>query len=248
MKRMHFASLVALSLAMGAGAAFAQTAPAAAPKMSEFPSPAVEKYARTVLAQIEKDPKIIEAIKASTKETRKLGYDETIVRDQLWTLGRAKGKDDADTKKGVDKALGVMKENGVTDPAEVSMQKGADLVAKIRGSDTSKALAAIKDKSNGQVTEIFVMDGNGWNVGQTDGTSDFYQGDEGKWQKTYLDQEVERAGDTIKKEDKIKEKGVEVLPIVEEDGVRYSQISLPIKDGEKNIGAVTIGVDVSKVK
>jgi hypothetical protein len=77
------------------------------------------------------------------------------------------------------------------------------------------------------------MDGWGWNVGQTGGTSDYYQGDEGKWQKTFA------GGDP---------KEVEILPIVEEDGIRYSHVSLPIKDGDKNIGAVTIGVDVSKVK
>ncbi len=101
-----------------------------------------------------------------------------------------------------------------------------------RENDTSKWLVAVQEKAApaGAVTEVFVMDGWGWNVAQTGGTSDFYQGDEGKWQKTFASDDIE------------------ILDIVEEDGIKYAQISLPIKDGDKNIGAVTVGVDVDKVK
>jgi hypothetical protein len=35
------------------------------------------------------------------------------------------------------------------------------------------------------ITEMFVMDAKGLNVGQSDVTSDYWQGDEAKWQKTY---------------------------------------------------------------
>jgi len=253
MKTLKFVSLVALSMAVGGtGYAIAQTAaPAAkeAPKMKEFPSAGVEKYARDIAAQIEKDAELVAAIKASTAETRKLAYDETQNRDYLWTLGRAKGKDDEETKKGAKKAIGALKENGRSEADDALMAEGAKLVSSIRENAASKKLGDMKDKTGGKVTEIFVMDGNGWNVGQTDGTSDFYQGDEGKWQKTYLGQEIKRASaDDVRKEDQINEKDVEVLPITEEDGIRYAQVSLPIKEGDKNIGAVTIGVDVDKVK
>ena len=90
-----------------------------------------------------------------------------------------------------------------------------------------------KAEPAGAITEIFVMDGWGWNVAQTGGTSDYFQGDEGKWQKTFASSDPNE---------------IEVLDIVEEDGIRYAQVSLPIKDGDKNIGAVTVGVDVDKVK
>ncbi|MFC5068241.1 hypothetical protein [Flaviflagellibacter deserti] len=218
MKKMHFASLVALSLAMGTGAAFAQD------KKEEMPGPAVEKYAKDFLAKWSKDPKLLAAIKASTAEHKKMSLDDVTVMDSQWRVAKSGPEKE---KKAVDSLTELTK-----DSLEVNTKKGEELIKAARGNATSKFLTEQMEKAEpkGAVTEIFVMDGWGWNVGQTGGTSDYYQGDEGKWQKTF-------ASD-----------GVEVLPIVEEDGVRYSHVSLPIKDGDKNIGAVTIGVDVSKVK
>ena len=46
-------------------------------------------------------------------------------------------------------------------------------------------LKAKKKESEGLFTEIFVMDNKGMNVGQSDITSDYWQGDEAKWIKTY---------------------------------------------------------------
>jgi hypothetical protein len=237
MNNLKFASLVALTLAMGAGSAFAQTAPKAAapaapaakaaePK-EEMPSPAVEAYARAFLAKWGSDPKLIAAIKASTAKSKKYSYDDVQIIDNQWRVA----KSGLEKEKKAATALGEL----TTDKIEDNVKKGEALIKEVRGSETSKFLEAQLEKAEpkGAVTEIFVMDGWGWNVGQTGGTSDFYQGDEGKWQQTFA------SGDP---------KEVEVLPIVEEDGIKYSQISLPIKDGGKNIGAVTIGIDVSKVK
>ena len=46
-------------------------------------------------------------------------------------------------------------------------------------------LLRVQAKSLGLYTEIFVMDANGLNVGQSAITGDYWQGDEGKFQKTY---------------------------------------------------------------
>src|SRR5690606_6538453 len=60
--------------------------------------------------------------------------------------------------------------------------------ALINGVVNNKLSAFLKQKvaaSGGLITEIFVMDDKGLNVGQSDITSDYWQGDEAKWQKTY---------------------------------------------------------------
>ena len=49
----------------------------------------------------------------------------------------------------------------------------------------SNYLTRIQARSLGLYSEIFVMDDKGLNVGQSSITSDFWQGDEAKFQKTY---------------------------------------------------------------
>jgi hypothetical protein len=227
MKHLKFASLVALSLAIGSGAAFAQDK-----KKEEMPSPAVEKYARDLLAKWGSDADLIAAVKAATAEHRKLSYDDVSILDNQWRAAKVKDSKDEDDIKGMKKALGKLKELDPDKDDKAQIAAGDALIKAARGSKTSEFLKKkmAEAQPKGAVTEIFVMDGWGWNVGQTGGTSDYYQGDEGKWQKTF-------AAD-----------GVEVSPIEEEDGIRYSQVSLPLKEGDKNIGAITIGVDVDKVK
>ncbi len=93
-------------------------------------------------------------------------------------------------------------------------------------------LKSKKDESDGLFTEIFVMDNKGMNVGQSDITSDYWQGDEAKWKKTYS-------------------VGADALHIsdVEEDESTQtfqSQVSLPVVDPASGsvIGAITVGVNV----
>jgi len=221
MKHLKIASLVALSLAIGAGSAFAQDKK----EEKEKPSAAVEKYAVDFAAKWSNDPKLIEAIKASTAENRKLSYDDVSMIDNQWRLA----KSGAEKEK---KAAGWLKENASDKSVEDHTKAGEALIKKVREGEVSKFLTEQMEKAEpkGAVTEIFVMDGWGWNVGQTGGTSDFYQGDEPKWQKPFA------AGEN------------DVSDVEEEDGVKFAQISVPIKDGDKIIGAATIGVDVSKVK
>jgi hypothetical protein len=224
MKTMTFASVAALCLVLG-GPVLAQDAQ---PDMSHAQK--VEAYARDFMKAWGGDAKLHAAIKASTDKHKGMSYDEVQIMDKEWQLARTKGKTDEKTTAAATKLKDELAGLGKTS-ADEHMTNGEKTMNTVRNSDTSKWLTQQMEKApGGAVTEIFVMDGWGWNVGQTGGTSDFYQGDEGKWQKTF-------AGDSV-----------EVLPVVEEDGVRVSQVSLPIKDGETNIGAVTIGVDVDKVK
>ncbi|WP_374374340.1 hypothetical protein [Dongia sp.] len=59
------------------------------------------------------------------------------------------------------------------------------LIAEILSSPLSNYLLYIQAGSAGLYTEIFVMDKFGLNVGQSSVTSDYWQGDEDKFQKTF---------------------------------------------------------------
>lgn len=60
------------------------------------------------------------------------------------------------------------------------------LIAATLSSPLSTYLTQIQAASGGIFTEIFVMNAFGLNVGQSAITSDFWQGDEAKYQKTFL--------------------------------------------------------------
>ena len=82
--------------------------------------------------------------------------------------------------------------------------------------------------------EIFVMDNKGANVCMTDKTSDYWQGDEAKFQKSY-------AGGS----------GAVFVDDVEFDESTQAylvQVSVPVKDNGKVIGAITFGIDIDKIK
>ena len=59
------------------------------------------------------------------------------------------------------------------------------LIAATLSNPLSVYLARLQGRSLGLYAEIFVMDQNGLNVGQSSITGDFWQGDEAKFQKTY---------------------------------------------------------------
>ena len=110
------------------------------------------------------------------------------------------------------------------------------MIDEVLANDTSKFLKGVKEESQGTITEIFVMDQKGLNVGQSDVTSDFWQGDEGKWQKTY------GAGPD----------GLLIDEVEFDDSSQtyQSQVSMTIVDPETNvaIGAVTVGVNVEMLE
>jgi hypothetical protein len=106
------------------------------------------------------------------------------------------------------------------------------MIDAILGNAVSQYLRQQKDSTQGLVTEVFVMDNRGLNVGQSDVTSDYWQGDEAKFQKTYS------AGpDAI---------FVDEVEMDESTQTFQSQLSMSITDpatGEV-IGAITVGVNV----
>lgn len=88
-------------------------------------------------------------------------------------------------------------------------------------------------ESQSYYAEIFVMDNQGANVCQTDKTSDYWQGDEAKFKNSY-------AGG----------RGSIFIDEVEFDDSTQAylvQVSVPVKDGAKVIGAITFGIDVDRV-
>jgi len=96
----------------------------------------------------------------------------------------------------------------------------------------SQYLKQQQQAAGGLVTEIFVMDNRGLNVGQSDVTSDYWQGDEAKWQKTY------QAG--------ANGLFIDEVEMDESTQTFQSQLSMSIVDpatGEV-IGAITVGVNI----
>lgn len=106
------------------------------------------------------------------------------------------------------------------------------MIDKVLGAEISKFLAAKQQEAGGMITEVFIMDNRGLNVGQSDVTSDYWQGDEAKWQKSY------GAGAGAVFVDEVeKDESTQTL---------QTQASVAITDPSTNevIGAVTIGIDV----
>ncbi|OWV71745.1 hypothetical protein ATY76_31320 [Rhizobium sp. R339] len=101
----------------------------------------------------------------------------------------------------------------------------------VLGNALSKFLQDKKAASGGKITEIFVMDAKGLNVGQSDVTSDYWQGDEAKFQKSF------GAGkDAVFIDEIEKDESTQTL---------QSQASVTISDHNGTpIGAITIGVNV----
>lgn len=108
------------------------------------------------------------------------------------------------------------------------------LINKVLATDASKALIAAQDASGGLLTEIFATDAKGLNVAQSTVTSDYWQGDEDKFTKTYP------AGASAV-----------FLGDVEQDEstqTYQSQVSITVVDASGNpIGSLTAGVDLSKL-
>ena len=107
------------------------------------------------------------------------------------------------------------------------------MIDELLGRGVSKTLAGYKVDGEGLFTEIFVMDNKGLNVAQSDATSDYWQGDEAKWKKTFL------AGpDAV---------FIDEVEFDESTQTYQSQVSLSIADPDSGevIGAITVGVNVS---
>ena len=109
------------------------------------------------------------------------------------------------------------------------------LIDKVLAASLSKFLADKKSSIGGVITEMFVMDNRGLNVGQSDVTSDYMQGDEAKWQKTYP-----MGPDAV---------FVDEVEFDDSTESFQSQVSGTVVDpatGEA-IGAITIGINIEEL-
>jgi hypothetical protein len=89
-------------------------------------------------------------------------------------------------------------------------------------------------KTSPYYAEIFVMDSQGANVCMSDKTSDYWQGDEAKFIESY------KGGvGAVQFSDVGFDKSTQAYLV---------QVSVPVKDAGKVIGAVTIGINVDKFK
>lgn len=115
-------------------------------------------------------------------------------------------------------------------------QTDAPLIDSMMTSDLSALLVSYREKSEGLFSEIFAMDMFGLNVGASDITSDYWQGDEEKWQETFLKGAKATHYDDVE---------------FDESTQQYlTQVSVTIADpatGEP-IGAITFGVNMELVE
>lgn len=119
--------------------------------------------------------------------------------------------------------------------AETDGQSG-DLIDTTLSTPLSGYLADVLEDSAGIYTEIFVMDNRGLNVGQSGLTSDYWQGDESKWQETYL-----AGADSVHASD---------VEFDESSQTYQLQVSVAIVDPVTNetIGAATFGVNAEALQ
>jgi hypothetical protein len=111
-------------------------------------------------------------------------------------------------------------------------QGSAPMIAEVAATPASARLVAIRKEAGGMFTEIFVMDDKGLTVALSDATSDYWQGDEAKWQQTYL----------------VGAGAVHTSEVELDDSTQacQGQVSLTVVDPDTKapIGAITFGVNV----
>jgi len=109
----------------------------------------------------------------------------------------------------------------------------ADYMKAIMDSECGKHLRNIQNSAP-YYAEIFVMDNQGANVAMSDKTSDYWQGDEAKFKKSFAGGQGSVFVDEVEFDDSTQ--------------TYLVQVSVPVKDGDKVIGAITFGLDVDKVE
>jgi|TARA_Y100000815_G_C13338026_1_gene498662 hypothetical protein len=104
-------------------------------------------------------------------------------------------------------------------------------VSEVAENELSHSLQSMVEDSGGIITEIIVMDNRGLNVAVSSVTSDFWQGDEAKYQQTYL-----VGPDAVHVSD---------VDLDESSQTYQAQVSFVIVDKMSGspIGAVTVGVN-----
>lgn len=108
------------------------------------------------------------------------------------------------------------------------------LIAATLSNPLSVYLTRLQGQSLGMYAEIFVMDQNGLNVGQSSITGDFWQGDEAKFQKTY-----DVSGDAL---------FIDEPEWDEDNKIWRGQVSFTVTDEGNSIGAVTMEVNLTELE
>jgi hypothetical protein len=108
-----------------------------------------------------------------------------------------------------------------------------DYMKALMESECGQHLRKIMDNSQ-LFSEIFVMDNQGANVAMSDKTSDYWQGDEAKFKNSFNDGK----GDVF----------VDDVEFDDSSQAYLSQVSVPVKDGDTVIGAITFGIDIDRVE
>lgn len=111
---------------------------------------------------------------------------------------------------------------------------GSDLVDSVLTSTAADFLRSQVVSSDGALTEIFIMDQHGLNVAASNPTSDYWQGDEAKFQQTYS----------------VGPDAVHVSEIeFDESSQSYqAQVSITLTDGSgAPIGALTVGINAELI-
>jgi hypothetical protein len=108
------------------------------------------------------------------------------------------------------------------------------LITAVLSSPLSGYLTRIQARSLGLYTEIFVIDAKGLNAGQSSITSDYWQGDEAKWQKTFL------VGPEAVFIDK---------PEYDKDtGTWRAQLNMTLAEDQKPVGSVTVEINLTELE
>jgi hypothetical protein len=109
------------------------------------------------------------------------------------------------------------------------------LITATLGTAASKYLADAMGKTEGMITEIFATDAKGLNVAQATMTSDYWQGDEDKFTKSF------GAGADA----------IEIGDVEQDESTQtyQSQVSITVTDPATGapIGSITAGIDVGKL-
>jgi hypothetical protein len=109
----------------------------------------------------------------------------------------------------------------------------ADFMKALMTSTCGQHLKKIQD-SKKYYSEIFVMDNQGANVAMTDKTSDYWQGDEAKFKNSFK----QGTGAVF----------VDEVEFDESVQAYLVQVSVPVMEGNKAIGAITFGINVDEIE
>lgn len=108
----------------------------------------------------------------------------------------------------------------------------AEMIRNVLSNPAAEFLRTQINNTGGAITEAFIMDAHGLNVAASGATSDYWQGDEAKFQQTY----------------DVGPEGLHFGAVELDDstGTLQGQISLTVVDPETGemVGALTVGVDL----